>query len=337
MIDSKPVNFATVGYVLGIKGKCLYYWYRKYLSGFSEAQASGEWGKDDFVSYHGREPSLSRVPVLKPDNFGAEMSIDEKMLDEDFFTVMTNRETGKIALLAQTIRVNELMKLVKKIPHIQNVPKKITCDLSPTYEKFCKTAFPQAIQIADKFHIIRTALEALQDVRVRFKQNYLASLPKDKKERKIAEENSRLINGETPCEMLSRSRYVLFKHPEEWTNKQQIRAHLLFENYTEIKKAYYNTLTFRKLLDKENINRLHDMSRRWNEWFFQVDRDNINEMTSFSALVERHEDKIRNYLLTGKTNAAAENMNSKLQRFITANYGTRDIDFLLFRTAKYFS
>ena len=45
----------------------------------------------------------------------------------------------------------------------------------------------------------------------------------------------------------------------------------------------------------------------------------------------------KNYLLTGKTNAAAENMNSKLQRFITANYGTRDLDFFLFRIAKYFS
>ena len=337
MIDSKPVNFATIGYILGIPGKCLYSWYRKYLSGFPEAQASGEWGKNDFVSYHGREPSHCRVPVLKAENFGAEMSIDEKMLDEDFFTVMTNRDTGKIALLAQTIRVDELIKLIDKIPHVQNIPKNITCDLSLTYEKFCTTAFPQATQIADKFHVIRSALEALQAVRIRFKQSYLASLPKDKKERKAAEEKSRLINGETPCEMLSRSRYLLFKYPEEWTIKQQKRANILFENYPEIKKAYYNILLFRNLLDKKNINRLHDMSKRWNEWFFQVDDDNVSEITSFAASVESHEEKIRNYLLTGKTNAAAENMNSKLQRFITANYGTRDIDFFLFRIAKYFS
>jgi len=307
------------------------------LSGFPEAQASGEWGKNDFISYHGREPSLSRVPVLKPDNFGAEMSIDEKMLDEDFFTVMTNRDTGKIALLAQTIRADELIKLIEKIPQVQNIPKNITCDLSPTYEKFCNAVFPQAIQIADKFHVIRSALEALQAVRIRFKQNYLASLPKDKKERKEAEEKSRLINGETPCEMLSRSRYLLFKYPEEWTIKQQKRANILFENYPEIKKSYYNILSFRNLLDKKNINRLHDMSKRWNEWFFQVDDDNISEITSFAASVESNEEKIKNYLLTGKTNAAAENMNSRLQRFITANYGTRDIDFFLFRIAKYFS
>ena len=313
------------------------YWYRTYLSGYNEARSSGEWGKDDFISYHGREPSVSRVPVLKSENFGAEMSIDEKMLDEDFFTVMTNRDTGKIALLAQTIRVNELVKLMDKIPQVQNLPKNITCDLSPTYEKFCNMVFPKATQIADKFHIIRSAIEALQAVRIRLKQSYLASLPKDKKERKAVEEKSRLINHETPAEMLDRSRYLLFKFPEQWTIKQQKRANILFENYPEIKKAYYNTVTFRKLLDKKNINKLHTMDKQWNEWSFQVDEDNVPEMTSFAALVERHEEKIKNYLLTGKTNAAAENMNSKLQRFITANYGTRDIDFFLFRAAKYFS
>jgi transposase len=265
------------------------------------------------------------------------MSIDEKMLDEDFFTVMTNRDTGKIALLAQTIRVDELTKLIDKIPQIQHIPKNITCDLSLTYEKFCIQVFPKATQIADKFHVIRAALEALQSVRIRLKQSYLSSLPKDKKERKELEEKSRLINRETPCEMLTKSRYLLFKHPQEWTIRQQNRAYILFENYPEIKKAYYNTVSFRKLLDKENVHRLHDMSKRWYEWVFQVEQDNVSEMVSFADSVERHEEKIKNYLKTGKTNAAAENMNSKLQRFITANYGTRDIDFFLFRTAQYFS
>jgi transposase len=337
LIDTKPVNFATVGYILSIKSKTLYYWYRKYLSGYPEALKSGEWGQNDFVSYHGREPTLSRVPVLKPENFGAEMSIDEKMLDEDFFTIMTNRNTGKVALLAQTMRVDELTKLMDKIPQIHTVPKHITCDLSPTYEKFCETVFPQAILIADKFHIIRAALEALQTVRIRLKQNYLSSLPKDKDERKKAEKSSRLINGETPCQMFSRSRYLLFKRPGEWTTKQQTRANTLFENYPEIQKAYYNTLSFRNLLGKENVNKLHHMEKHWNQWFFEAEDSNIDEIISFAAMIERHEEKVKNYLLTGKTNATAENMNSKLQRFITANYGTRDIDFFLFRVAKYFS
>jgi len=337
LIDTKPVNFATVGYILNIKSKTLYYWYRKYLSGYTEALESGQWGKDDFISYPGREPTLSRVPVLKAENFGEEMSIDEKMLDEDFFTAMTNRETGKLALLAQTMRVEELVKLIEKIPQVCDIPKNITCDLSPTYERFCKTVFPQTTLVADKFHIIRSAMEALQAVRIRLKHSYLSSLPKDKKERKTVEKKSRLINGETPCEMLNRSRYLLFKYQQEWNLKQQKRANLLFETYPELKSAYDNIVSFRNLLDKENVNKLHNMEKQWNQWFFEAEDSNISEIIAFAAMIERHEEKVKNYLLTGKTNATAENMNSKLQRFITANYGTRDIDFFLFRIAKYFS
>jgi len=77
--------------------------------------------------------------------------------------------------------------ITDKISQIQDIPKNITCDLSPTYEKFCNTVFPQATQIADKFHVIKNAIEALQAVRIRLKQSYLSSLPKDKKERKAAE------------------------------------------------------------------------------------------------------------------------------------------------------
>ena len=51
----------------------------------------------------------------------------------------------------------------------------------------------------------------------------------------------------------------------------------------------------------------------------------------------RHEQNILNYFLTQKTNAIAEAVNSKIQRFIAFNYGVRDKDFFLFRIAKYYS
>jgi len=44
-----------------------------------------------------------------------------------------------------------------------------------------------------------------------------------------------------------------------------------------------------------------------------------------------------NYFKTGKTNAKVEAMNSKIQRFITANYGVRDKDFFMYRLALYYS
>ncbi|MDR3046210.1 MAG: transposase [Bacteroidales bacterium] len=44
-----------------------------------------------------------------------------------------------------------------------------------------------------------------------------------------------------------------------------------------------------------------------------------------------------NYFKKGTTNAKAERLNGKIERFISNNYGVRDRDFVLYRIAKYFS
>ena len=52
------------------------------------------------------------------------------------------------------------------------------------------------------------------------------------------------------------------------------------------------------------------------------------------------ENKKRNFLINcGKSmsNAKAEDTNSKIQRFITDNYGVRDKDFFMYRLAGYYS
>lgn len=92
-MDEKPVNFTTIGSFLKLKPQTVFYWYRQYLSGYPESVASGEWGKHNFI---GNDKKQKIVPVLKPENLGEEMAVDEKMIDEEFYTVFTNRQTGKI-------------------------------------------------------------------------------------------------------------------------------------------------------------------------------------------------------------------------------------------------
>ena len=115
------MNFTTIASFLKLKPQTVYVWYREYLSGFPEAVASGIWGKDDFM---GSDKTKKSVPVLKPENLGEEMAVDEKMIDEEFYTVLTNRQTGKIAMLAQTMQVADLSKLVTAMGEAKNRVKK---------------------------------------------------------------------------------------------------------------------------------------------------------------------------------------------------------------------
>jgi transposase len=54
-------------------------------------------------------------------------------------------------------------------------------------------------------------------------------------------------------------------------------------------------------------------------------------------MIRKHKPQIINYFKHGLTNAKAENLNGKFQRFVSANYGLKDMDFSLYRTAGYFS
>ena len=71
------------------------------------------------------------------------------------------------------------------------------------------------------------------------------------KSRKFHYKEERLKNGETPLEILSRSRYLLYKYPDQWTPGQCIRANALFSFYPEIKVSYNLCCQFRDWLSKK--------------------------------------------------------------------------------------
>ncbi|HHT9021310.1 TPA: ISAon1 family transposase, partial [Flavobacterium psychrophilum] len=45
-------------------------------------------------------------------------------------------------------------------------------------------------------------------------------------------------NDDSPKQLLARSRYIMAKKPNQWTENQKIRAELLFRNYPLLHQAY---------------------------------------------------------------------------------------------------
>lgn len=65
-------------------------------------------------------------------------------------------------------KLNDLREDKEKNPQIYDIhPVAIVMDLAKYYHKFAEETFPNAIRIADRFHVNRYALDALQDVRRR--------------------------------------------------------------------------------------------------------------------------------------------------------------------------
>jgi transposase len=350
------MNISVFAQILNLNSQLLWRWYRDHLSDFRESESTGEHYQHDLPLSNGE---TVRVPIHEPANFGKEMAVDEKQIGEEMHTIVSNRETGKIALMVRSMRHVDLEKILDADSEKCLGVETLTRDLSPLYAGVGEKLFTNSSAVADKFHIIRSLMDACQDVRVRLRQDNLREKrikhqehKKQEKERKdecLAAGNEfvsqkfeykeeELSNGDTVLESLARSRYLLFKYPDQWTHSQKKRAEALFGKFPEIEKVYHRCCEFRDWMKKENVGvKISLLKKQLQDWMKKVESDNVDEMLNFKSLVERHELPILNYFRFGVTNAVAENINSQIQRFITINQGTRDREFFYFRMRKYFT
>jgi transposase len=280
------------------------------------------------------------------------MAIDEKHINGKFHTVFSNAKTGKVALMCSSIVSDEINKCLNKFGDQLQKVKFISRDLSSTFERVSNINFPHAMQIADKFHVIRHGIEAIQAVRIRLKQDVLK---RQKEEQKLYERNlkdnknkdfigpkmqltkkfqvKKMENGETEAELLSRSRYLCSMHSAKWNEYQKKRAVILFKHFPEIEKIYDKILEFREWYNPkpQEYEPFTNEKILW-DWIYTIEYYDIPELQSFANLVENHEAEILNYHKSkNKTNAIAESLNSKISDAIRKNKGTRDVDYFNFR------
>lgn len=353
-----------IGRFVGISGKKIYNWYKEVLSGFTESAEQAKLHEHDtidrkLINYKTGEIKEVLVPILKPENFGEDMALDDKNIGGEGCTIISNKKTGKIAFLATTTKLKILTEILAKVPvKILFSVKTVSKDLAEGYDWLVRTVFMNAIPIADKFHVVKLAFEALQAVRIRYRQQILSEERKkqalikererERKEtcRKTGEiyrpcrspilRTKKYENGETQKELLARSRYLLFKFSEKWTASQKERARILFREFPEIKKAYEIICLFR-IFYKTKVGEQDKAARRLQEWQYRVGLTDIEELHNFAATIERRAGEIMNYFNAGHTNAFAESLNSQIQSFVGMNSGTRDQDFFFFRLKNYFS
>lgn len=119
----------------------------------------------------------------------------------------------------------EIAEILWLIPsELREQIEEITMDLSPTMRKAARFSFPNAALIADRFHMQKLALDALQELRIRFRWDALDEENRKKAETKATGKDYEpkvFENGDTRKQLLARSRYLLFKSAEKWTKSQK--------------------------------------------------------------------------------------------------------------------
>lgn len=164
-----------MAYVMGMGPKKLHRWYKDVLSGFAQARESGEIGKDDLQMIEQGSYTNIAVPILEQKNIGPQMAVDEKTINGSCYTVLSNRNTGKIALMAATTRTEYLMKIIKRFDIEKRMGvKSLSRDMAQHYNWMGRQAFMNAYHVIDKFHVIKNIMEQLQAIRIRYRQQELS-------------------------------------------------------------------------------------------------------------------------------------------------------------------
>lgn len=298
------------------------------------------------------------VPILKPEHMGEHMAVDEKYINGEFYTLLTNGKTGKIALMASTTKNALLTQAMRRFGDTLFRVKVLSRDLASNYDWFGRENFMNAAQVADKFHVLKHGFEALQDLRIYYRQKLLTQRreayeaykikKKSAPELKFKYPEKKLSNKETHRLLLARSQYLLYKKRNDWSVSQAERAKLLFMHYPDIEVAYNLICQFRswysadQIIEQDQekssiIAALKVINHDLDQWIIQVCKADITEIQNFKSLVERNRGCILNYFITSATNAIAEANNNIIQTFIRANRGTRNLDFFYFRLSQFLS
>ncbi|OVE61422.1 transposase, partial [Chryseobacterium mucoviscidosis] len=133
----------------------------------------------------------------------------------------------------------------------------------------------------------------------------------------------------------ARSRYLLYKSREKWTENQSKRVKILFREYPDLEKIYHLSDSLRKIYN-QNITKSVAMLKLAH-WFKDVEESGFKSFSTLKNTIINHYNDILNYFEARSTNAAAESFNAKIKNFRLQLRGVKDRTFFLFRLTKLFA
>jgi transposase len=327
-LDDQPISCHQLARTYQMDGRQLQQQYKNHIS--------------DYKDWDQREHATEWMLFEK--NMGTHLSIDETALSNDeLYTVVTNKSAkgrkGAIIAMIKSTQADKVIEVLQRISkRLRQRVQEVTLDMAAGMHLIVKRCFPYAHRVVDRFHVQQLATEAVQEIRIKHRWEAI-----DEENEQIARAKKQgqtyipqlLPNGDSPKQLLARSRYLLFKHKDCWTPTQKQRAALMFERYPAIKNAYdiYMKLAdiFRYCTCKEQA------YKKLALWYNEVEEAGIESFRTVSRSIETHYEGILNYFNNRSTNASAESFNAKIKAFRASARGVRDINFFLFRLAKIYA
>jgi len=327
LVETREDTMSLIAFYHGVKPDTLRRHYKKKSSGYNQ------WLQKAHADKY----------MLFADNLGKHLSIDEVSLTHgELYTFVTNKSgkgrSGTLVASIRGTRSEDIKKVLERIPLKERMKvKEITLDMANNMESAAIGAFPDASLVTDRFHVVKLVIDAVQHVRIKHRWEEIdienQAIQKAKKDGLLYRQVI-LSNGDSPKQLLARSRYILAKDKKNWTQNQQERALILFHRYPDIKKAYDHSMKLRVIFELTDRTRAE---KQMNKWIGESRTIGIKQFNSTANTIQNNKSNILNFFNNRSTNASAESFNSKIKLFRANLRGVTDTTFFLFRLAKLFA
>ena len=327
-MESSPVTCRTLEEYYHVKANTFERQYKDHLSGFRS------WDQLDHADQW----------LVFADNVGASICIDETALSNgELYTIVTNRSChgskGTLIAMVKGVSADRVTEAIMHIDeHRRSIVQEITLDMSNSMHLIAKRCFPNAMRTIDRFHIQKLANDALQEMRIAHRWDAIQADTDAREEAKclgLPYTPVVLANGDTPRQLLARSRYLLFKSADKWTQSQKRRAEILFEQYPDLREAYSLAHSLRMIFSKNTVKDAARLSLA--RWYNKVDNSGFKSFNVIAATLYEHYDGVLNFFVNRATNAFAESFNAKIKAFRATLRGVADIKFFMFRLSKIYA
>lgn len=233
--------------------------------------------------------------ILFEKNIGPYVGMDETALSSgELYTILINKEAkgrkGTIIAMIKGTSVEKVSQAILKLSRRRRFQvREITLDMAPNMARIARLCFPAAKLVIDRFHVQKLAFEAVQEMPIKARWE---ALDKEMVEITYAKASGQPFvtetfeNGDSRKQLLARSRYLLFKKTELWSESQRKRAKILFREYPDIKKAYY--LSMRLGLIYHQAQSADIALTRLAHWYDQVDKSGFLSFGTVARTIQTH-------------------------------------------------
>ena len=232
-----------------------------------------------------------------------------------FLTIVVDHDTGRLVWAAPGRDRDTLRGFFDQLgPERCAQITHISADAADWVADVVAERCPSAVQCADPFHVVQWATEALDEIR---RETWRAARAEAAATRRPGPGHRRARGSLHGYRAVARSRYALWKNPQNLTSNQQAKLAWIATTHPRLHRAYLLKEGLRLVFALKGPEGIEALDR-WCSW---ARRCRIPVFVALQRRIVRHRDKIIATLQHGLSNALIESTNTKIRLLTRMAFG----------------